>query len=326
MSRLLVLADTDGSQILPATLSALAFAQEYEKLTGAKFDVLMIGGSSVESSASSFATYGASELLVVSGEALAHPTADQIADICVAAMNHTGAESLAAASTTFARDALPRAAALLDLPMLSDVLSIGPGGDGALLFQRPMYAGNIIATVKVTGGSAVYSVRTTAFSRPSPSPDGAASPISSLSLTMAQIPSPLAVWTGLDAARQSRPEITTARVVVSGGRPLKDAATFERIIGGLADKLGGAVGATRAAVDAGIVPNELQVGQTGKVVAPELYIAAGISGSLQHLAGMNDSKVIVAINTDPDAPIFQIADYGLVADLFQAVPELTDSL
>ena len=185
-----------------------------------------------------------------------------------------------------------------------------------------MYAGNIIASVAVSGSKAILTIRGTAFSKPLES-----STISDLStMDAASLPTSLAQWVSHDAAKQSRPDLTVARVVVSGGRPLKDAATFESLIGGLADKLGGAVGATRAAVDAGIAPNELQVGQTGKVVAPDLYIAAGISGSVQHLAGMKESKVIVAINTDPDAPIFQAADYALQADLFRAIPELMDKL
>jgi electron transfer flavoprotein alpha subunit len=322
MSRLLVLAETNGGRILPATLSAVAFAQQYSKLSDMPFDLLLIGGPEIDGEVGNWTNYGADELLVVVDSALEHPTADQLAAISSAAMTHTGGDSLAAASTTFGRDVLPRAAALMGVPMVSDVLSIAKGSTGELIYQRPMYAGNVIATVTVDGGSAVFSVRSTSFTKPAVATHASARS----SFTVPVIPAARAEWISINAAKQSRPELTTARVVVSGGRPLRDAATFERIIGGLADKLGGAVGATRAAVDGGIVPNELQVGQTGKVVAPELYIAAGISGSVQHLAGMKDSKVIVAINTDPEAPIFNSADYGLVADLFQAVPELTDSL
>ncbi|HLV79873.1 MAG TPA: FAD-binding protein, partial [Chthonomonadaceae bacterium] len=220
------------------------------------------------------------------------------------------------------RDVLPRIAALLDLPMLSDVLHVEKAGEH-MVFRRPMYAGNILATVQIAGDRGVFSARGTAFGKPQPR--DSQSPVETLSIDAAALPQGT-TWIGMDAVEQKRPELTTARVVVSGGRPLRDAQTFEQILGGLADKLGGAVGATRAAVDSGIAPNELQVGQTGKVVAPDLYIAAGVSGSVQHLAGMKDSKVIVAINTDPDAPIFNVADYGLVADLFQAVPELTAKL
>ena len=206
--------------------------------------------------------------------------------------------------------------------MVSDVIAIAPGGSG-LRFCRPMFAGNIVATVELVTRSAVFSVRASAFGYPRNE-----LPTSSLQIAdfdSAAYPTGTR-WVSLHAAAQTRPDLGAARAVVSGGRPLRDAETFERLIGGLADVLHGAVGATRAAVDSGIAPNELQIGQTGKIVAPDLYIAAGISGSVQHLAGMKDSRVIVAINTDPEAPIFEVADYGLVADLHQAVPELTEAL
>jgi electron transfer flavoprotein alpha subunit len=214
---------------------------------------------------------------------------------------------------------LPRAAGLLDLPMLSDVMGVEHSGD-SLFFRRPMFAGNIIATVSVENDRGVFSVRGTAFDKPERRGQSAF-----LDLEVSELSSGTK-WISLEGGEQKRPDLTSARVVVSGGRPLRDAETFERLVGGLADKLVGAVGATRAAVDSGIAPNELQVGQTGKVVAPELYIAAGISGSVQHLAGMKDSKVIVAINTDPEAPIFEVADFGLVQDLHTALPELIQKL
>lgn len=235
----------------------------------------------------------------------------------VALMSREGCDSLAGAATSLGRDILARSAGLLDLPMLSDVLSV-ESLDGRLTLTRPLYAGNVLARVRTKGDVGVYSVRSAAFSLPEP---GAPEPISMPHQTLLGYE-----VLSLDAPEQKRPELTQARVVVSGGRPTRDAETFEKLIGGLADKLGGAAGATRAAVDAEIAPNELQVGQTGKVVAPELYIAAGVSGSIQHLAGMKDSKVIVAINTDPDAPIFEVADYGLVADLHQVIPELIGKL
>jgi electron transfer flavoprotein alpha subunit len=206
--------------------------------------------------------------------------------------------------------------------MLSDVLGMEQDADG-LIFRRPMYAGNVIASVRIDGEGGVFSVRTSAFGAPTPA-DGE-SALQSVTIDDVALPRGTE-WIGLEAGEQTRPDLTVASVVVSGGRPLRDAETFERLLGGLADKLGGAVGATRAAVDSGIAPNELQVGQTGKIVAPQLYIAAGVSGSVQHLAGMKDSKVIVAINTDPDAPIFEVADYGLVADLHEALPELISKL
>ena len=322
MAQLLVLAETDGSQVLPGTFAILTFAQTLSEVTGDGFDLLLIGGPEIGSAAEAWRDYGAERVLVAGAPELAHPTADRVAAVCVQTARQTGAVSVAGLSSTFGRDALPRIAALMDLPMLSDVLHVEKAGD-RLTFRRPMYAGNIIATVQIAGDHGVFSVRGTAFGKPRS--DDSQSPVESISMDAASLPQGT-TWIGLDAVEQKRPELTTARVVVSGGRPLRDAETFEKVLGGLADRLGGAVGATRAAVDSGIAPNELQVGQTGKVVAPDLYIAAGVSGSVQHLAGMKDSKVIVAINTDPDAPIFNVADYGLVADLFQAVPELTEKL
>jgi electron transfer flavoprotein alpha subunit len=240
------------------------------------------------------------------------------AEALVAAMREHGCTSLAGAATSEGRDVLARAAGLLGLPMLSEVLAV-ENLDGRLTLTRPLNAGNVLAKVRTKGDVAVYSVRASAFGPPKESEAAPTISVPAVETVTTEI-------LALDAPEQSRPDLTQARVVVSGGRPTRDAATFERLIGGLADKLGGAVGATRAAVDAGIAPNELQIGQTGKVVAPELYIAAGVSGSIQHLAGMKDSKTIVAINTDPDAPIFEVADYGLVADLHAAIPELIQKL
>jgi electron transfer flavoprotein alpha subunit len=319
---MLVLAETDGQAVLPSTLPTVTFAQAFCGVTGGSFDILIVGGPEIAGEAEAWRGCGAGRVLVAALPELAHPTADRVAAVCVQIARQTGAASLAGPSSTFGRDVLPRIAALLDWPMLSDVLNV-ERTDSGLTFRRPMYAGNILATVRIAGENSVFSVRGTAYGRPEARGDE--SPVETVAVDAALLPQGT-TWVGLDAAEQKRPELTTARVVVTGGRPLRDAETFERVIGGLADRLGGAVGATRAAVDSGIAPNEYQVGQTGKVVAPELYIAAGVSGSVQHLAGMKESKVIVAINTDPDAPIFQVADYGLVADLHQAVPELTAKL
>ena len=322
MGQVMVLAETDGRRMLPGTLPALAFAQAFASATGGTFSLLVVGAPGVEAEAEALRGVGAERIICVPMAELEPPTADRVAAVCAEIMRRFGADSLAATASTFGKDVLPRVAGLLDLPMLSDVLSIAMEG-GRPTFRRPMYAGNLIATVQVRGDKGVFSVRGTAFGKPETA--SSLSPVETLAAESVGAVQGTE-WIGLDAAEQSRPELTNARVVVSGGRPLRDAETFERLIGGLADKLGGAVGATRAAVDSGIAPNELQVGQTGKIVAPELYIAAGISGSVQHLAGMKDSKVIVAINNDPDAPIFGVADYGLVADLHQAIPEMLEKL
>ncbi len=222
---------------------------------------------------------------------------------------------IVAASSMQSKDVLGRLAGLLDASMITDVISV----DSATQFKRPILAGAVIAVVEVLEFPVVITARTAGFAAPESQPDSPVEAISVAVATMSRLVS-------RNARSGSRPDLTQARVVVTGGRPLKNSATFESVIGGLADALGGAVGATRAAVDSGIAPNELQVGQTGKIVAPDLYIAAGVSGSTQHMAGIKDSKLIVAINKDPEAPIFEVADLGLVADLFDALPELQKKL
>jgi electron transfer flavoprotein alpha subunit len=322
MPELLLLAESDGAKVAAATLPAISFAQEFANETGGRFDILVLGGPGIAEQAEGLRGYGAERILIAAAPELVHPVADIYAAAAVQAMKASGAVSIAGPSSTFGRDVLPRVAALLDLPMLSDVLNVSKS-EGELHFKRPMYAGNIIATIKIEGDAGVFSVRGTSYGKPEAG--AGLSAVESLSLDADELPHDTE-WISLDAPEAKRPDVTNARVVVSGGRPLKDAETFERVIGGLADKLGGGTGATRAAVDSGIAPNECQVGQTGKVVAPDLYIAAGVSGSVQHMAGMKESKVIVAINTDPEAPIYEIADYGLVQDLFTAIPELQSRL
>ncbi|MBA3725448.1 MAG: electron transfer flavoprotein subunit alpha/FixB family protein [Armatimonadetes bacterium] len=279
--------------------SLAAFGQAY----GAGYDILCLSGSAPTD-------LGAERVLNANSEV---PTADALASALAPIAKEY--KVVAASASMTGKDWAPRLAGLVDRPMASDIIAVlGPGR-----FSRPMYAGNVIADVEIGASEFVLTVRSTAFASPKRS-GGSVSEDVSLSYSGSTD------RTGVAASDGGRPDLCQARVVVSGGRPLKDAETFEKLIGGLADVLGGAVGATRAAVDNGIAPNELQVGQTGKVVAPELYIAAGISGSTQHMAGMKDSKVIVVINTDPEAPLFEIADYGLVQDLFIAVPELIEKL
>jgi electron transfer flavoprotein alpha subunit len=318
MTQWIVLADTDGETVLPSTLSAIGFAQ---MLAPNSFSLLIIGGATIPDSQELWCRYGAEKLLIVSLPELAHPTADKVAPVIAKAMQTEGASWLVGPASSFGRDLLPRVAGLLDLPMLSEIIH-AERDEAGFLFQRPAYAGNLLETYRPVANRGVLSIRTSAFQAETTESQ---SPVETLKIDPSELPTSTR-WIGQEKSENKRPDLSAARVVVSGGRPLKDAATFERLIGGLADRLGGAVGATRAAVDSGIAPNELQIGQTGRVVAPDLYIAVGISGSVQHLAGMKDSKVIVAINNDPNAPIFAVADYGLVADLYQAVPELLEKL
>jgi electron transfer flavoprotein alpha subunit len=238
-------------------------------------------------------------------------TAEELAPaISMPAYNYT---HLAAVSSMRSKDVLARVAGLLDCAMVTDVISC----DSPTVFKRPIVAGTMIETVEASGSPIALTFRPAGFPKPATQPES--------SMMLVDRGGPVR---RVEASKRSggRPDLSQAKVIVSGGRPLKDAATFESVIGGLADALGGAVGATRAAVDSGIAPNELQVGQTGKIVAPDLYIAAGISGSTQHMAGIKDSKIIVAINKDPDAPIFEFADLGLVADLFDAIPAIRAKL
>ena len=257
---------------------------------------------------------GVSRVILVEGPAYAEPVAEELAALLHGLASDYGA--FVAASTTTGKNVMPRLAALLDVAQLSDIVAVvGPD-----TFKRYIYAGNALATVQTSDATKVITVRVTAFDA-APGEGGSAAverrePVDA---------SGLARFVGRDVSGGERPELTSARIVVSGGRGMGSGDNF-RIIEALADVLGAAVGASRAAVDAGYVPNEYQVGQTGKIVAPDLYVAVGISGAIQHLAGMKDSKVIVAINKDEEAPIFQVADYGLVADLFTAVPALTDAL
>lgn len=317
MSRILVIAEQDGGHLKLATLSAIGFARKVCELSGGTFEIL-VAGKDVSAIAESLRPHGAAAVLVADDDALKNPVADRYAHVIAAVARERKASIVTGAVSTFSKDILPRTAALLDARMLSDVVDIFQEGD-RLVFKRMMYAGNIIATVSLDGDVRVLTVRAAAFA---PAPKSAnPSPLVTVAVDVSPVSSRME-FVERKTKASTRPDPTEARVVVSGGRGVKNAEDFERLIGGLADAFGGAAGSSRALVDAGITPNSLQIGQTGKTVAPELYLAVGLSGAIQHLAGIKDAKVIVAMNKDPEAPIFEVADYGVVGDLYQMVPEL----
>jgi len=307
---ILVLAEHDGAQVRAATAVAVAAAAEL----GADIHVLVAGAGCAPAVEAAARLSGVTRVLHAEDEALADGLAEALAPTI--ARLAPGYSHVLAPATTFGKNVLPRAAALADVQMISDIVAV----EAADTFRRPIYAGNALATVQTDEPVKMLTVRTTAF-QPAPGDAGPA-PVEPLPVAAA---AGGAVVEGRELTASARPDLTTAGVVVSGGRGLGSKESFA-LLDALADRLGAAVGASRAAVDAGYAPNDYQVGQTGKVVAPDLYIAVGISGAIQHLAGMKDSKVIVAINRDEEAPIFQVADYGLVADLFDAVPALETEL
>ena len=308
MAVLLLAEVTDGALNRDATSKAVTAAAKLGDVT-----VLCAGGSAAAAGAEAATIAGVAKVLVAEGPALGHRLAEATADLIVGLAGDYG--HIVAPATTDAKNIMPRVAALLDVMVISDA----SGVVDADTFERPIYAGNAIQTVKSSDARKVITFRTSTFEAAG---EQAAAPVETIGAPDA---SGLSEWVEDKVAASDRPELTSAGIVVSGGRGVGSEEDF-RIIEQLADKLGAAVGASRAAVDSGYAPNDWQVGQTGKVVAPELYIAVGISGAIQHLAGMKDSKVIVAINKDEEAPIFQVADYGLVADLFTAVPELIEKL
>ncbi|MBQ0760013.1 MAG: electron transfer flavoprotein alpha subunit [Zhongshania sp.] len=307
---ILILAEHDNATIKGATLNTVAAA----KAIGGDITVLVAGEGCGAAGEAAAKIEGVSKVLVADNAAYGHQLAENVS-LLVAELGKDYGYILAPA-TTNGKNTLPRAAALLDVAQISEIISV----ESADTFKRPIYAGNVIATVQSSDAIKVITVRTTAFDAVA-AEGGSASVEAVASAHDAGNSS----YVREEVAKSDRPELTAASIVVSGGRGMQNGDNFAMLYS-LADKLGAAVGASRAAVDAGFVPNDMQVGQTGKIVAPGLYIAVGISGAIQHLAGMKDSKVIVAINKDEDAPIFQVADYGLVADLFDAVPELDSSL
>jgi electron transfer flavoprotein alpha subunit len=306
----LIIAEHDNASVKPATLHVVTAAQKI----GGDIHVL-VAGQGVDGAAASAAKIpGVAKVLKADDAAYAHQLAENMAKLIVAlAPNYS---HVLAPATVNGKNFMPRAAALLDVQQISEISAV----ESADTFVRPTYAGNALATVQSSDKIKVITVRTTAFD--AAAAEGGSAAIESAS---AAGDAGLSTFIGQEVQKTERPELTSARIVVSGGRGMQSGDNF-KLLEAVADKLGAAVGASRAAVDAGFVPNDYQVGQTGKIVAPELYIAVGISGAIQHLAGMKDSKVIVAINKDEDAPIFQVADYGLVADLFAAVPEFTQAL
>ncbi len=307
---ILLIAEHDNASLKPATLNAASAAAQI----GGDITVLVAGQNCAAAAQAAAGIAGVTKVLVADDAAYAHQGAENTATL-VASIGKNYTHILAPATTT-GKNMLPRVGALLDVQPLSDISKV----ESADTFVRPIYAGNAFATVQSKDAIKVMTVRTTAFDPATTG--GATAPVEALASTGDSAQSR---FVSQELTKSERPELTAARIVVSGGRGLGNGENF-KILDTLADKLGAAVGASRAAVDAGFVPNDYQVGQTGKVVAPDLYIAVGISGAIQHLAGMKDSKVIVAINKDGEAPIFQIADYGLVADLFTAVPELEKAL
>jgi electron transfer flavoprotein alpha subunit len=306
----LVLAQHDNARLDTATLHAVTAARQLAP----ELDLLVAGQGCAAVAAAAARIPGVRRVLHVDAAAYAQPVAEELAALLLSVAD--AYDHLVAASTTTGKNVMPRLAALLDSAQVSDIVAVvGPD-----TFQRYVYAGNALATVKSSDAKRVLTVRPTAFAA-APAEGGSAEVV-----TVAAVePSGLVAFLGREVSRSDRPDLGSAKIVVSGGRGLGSAASFQ-LVEALADALGAAVGASRAAVDAGYAANDRQVGQTGKIVAPELYVAVGISGAIQHLAGMKDSKVIVAINKDEEAPIFQVADYGLVGDLFQLVPQLTDAL
>lgn len=310
----LLIAEHDNKALHKSTLQAAAAAAQ---LPGSdKMDLLVLGKGCAAVADEAAGIAGVNKVILAEADQLEHPVADTMSELLLAIQQDKGYSVIGGVASSLCKEVLPRVAAKLDVQPVSDIIAVG-ADEGT--FTRPMYAGNALATVKSNDSIKVLTFRPTAFEEA-----GAASAKAAVEPMAAGAYDSVGIeWVSDSEQASDKPQLSSAKRVVSGGRGLKNGENFEKVLEPLCDKLGAAMGASRAAVDAGFVPNEMQVGQTGKVVAPELYVAVGISGAIQHLAGMKDSKTIVAINKDADAPIFQVADYGLVGDLFEAVPELT---
>ncbi|MDQ5879019.1 MAG: electron transfer flavoprotein alpha subunit [Pseudomonadota bacterium] len=307
---ILVIAEHDNASLKPATLNAVSAAAKI----GGDIHVLVAGSGCGAAAEAAAKVAGVAKVKVADAAHYADQTAESLAALIVA--NAAGYSHLIAPATTGGKNTMPRVAALLDVAQISDIIGV----ESADTFVRPIYAGNVLATVQSADAVKVITVRTTAFEAAA---EGGSAAVETVAAAADAGQTRLV---GRELTKSERPELTAAKIIVSGGRGVGNGENYHALLEPLADKLGAALGASRAAVDAGFVPNDYQVGQTGKIVAPQLYVAVGISGAIQHLAGMKDSKVIVAINKDPEAPIFQVADYGLVADLFEVVPQLTAAL
>ncbi len=309
---ILVIAEHDNGSLKAATLNTVTAAARL----GGDIEVLVAGAGCGAAAEAAAGLAGVARVKVADAAAYADHGAENIAALLVDVVRAGGYSHVLAPATTFGKNVLPRVAALLDVAQISDIVAI----ESADTFVRPIYAGNALATVKSADAVKVITVRTTAFDAAGTG-GAAAVERSAAGADLGQ-----SKLVGRELTKSARPELGAAKIIVSGGRGMGSGDNYRAVLEPLADKLGAAMGASRAAVDAGFVPNDYQVGQTGKIVAPQLYVAVGISGAIQHLAGMKDSKVIVAINKDPEAPIFQVADYGLVADLFEVVPQLVAAL
>ena len=305
-----ILTQHDGQQLSPAVLQAVTAAQFWNS----PIHLLIVGNNTAAMAQKAASISGVERVIHTNSDQFSHPVAEEVANLIIS-ISHDY-EVILATHSSFSRNVLPRVAALLDVEMISDVLEI----KADKTYVRAVYAGNVLTTIQSIDALQVLTIHASSFNAQSLEGDA----------EIVSIASPVAFgktrWLSEVRSQSDRPALSAAKVVVSGGRSLASAENFQQLLSPLADKLGAALGATRAAVDAGFAPNDIQVGQTGIVVAPELYIAVGVSGAVQHIYGMKDSRIVVAINQDPDAPIFQVADYGLVADLFEAIPALTAAL
>lgn len=317
MSNILVVAEHQNGKLRKVSLATVAFAKEAAKATGGEVHVALLG-QNISDAVAEVSKSGADKVFFEDNAVFATYLAETYAPAIVKIAETSGASVVCGPASTFGKDLLPRVAGQLNAGMVSDAIEVWD--DGGLKFKRPLWAGNVLTTVEVTTPSKVVTVRTTEFDA---LPESAPCATEAVATGVAAVET--AQFVSFDQVKSERPELTDADVIVAGGRGLKSAENFG-MVAELADLLSGAIGASRAAVDSGYAPNDWQIGQTGKVVAPNLYIAVAISGAIQHLAGMKGSKTIVAINKDPEAPIFQVSDYGLVADAFAVVPELTEKL